>query len=412
MKRRRTEELIRAAQNGSYLWSSKDLHNAMLWFTYHHHIMTTHEKISSNLELQHLMETLLRSPGVLHKRQMSGKRRQHHEFKESSLLPSILSQWIEQSKRDNSFTGPSIDHLRSTLCHIAKERKFTGQLLENYEKYFLIRDNRQCEDHGDSAAKLASSGNRKLQPLHYFNIPMTIVKKAYGEKIYGHLMQIVTNEENSAYVGSQESNESYSEAEAYLQKITDLAKVDNNALEVLFFVAIQPIARQYPPGHNLIHIISSDEFDMEDFGVLERKGHQRLSTSILNVTSPTTVHRVHSSLLCLLGKFYFPYAKAFIECLMRSAIQNFSLAPKFAANQTAAYDFNQLNEFEKKQFIFHACIQRLNELQKASAGMQRLCRDICSNLQTSLQECDQDVDLLALSQIVSLLCIPVELDNI
>ena len=417
-KRQRKQELIEeASSKGSYLWSDKDLHNALLWF-YNDNGVDGDNAISDGRggggnEIHSLIGALLHSPGIVHDRQMmNGRTRNRGEVKHGPLLPQIIMQYIrhvhvhanrkESKEIAVTDTNNSTEWLQSTLCDVAANRSMTE---EAYHRHQILHDRIVSEQSKDDSL---SKAHQRI--WNYFANPKTFMKTAYAAQLYARYLELAKETQHETQKDHDEgSNNLHPNANSFLSKIAALSTLQTEIAEIFLLTTIEPIKRRYPPDHNWLNVILNDcDSDISD--TIERRAFHHLSNSVLNIISEANVHSLHPSLLCILAKIYFPFAKLFIESLISCAIKSFNSIPNYIAHQAMGHTShahekddedasrNSAKEQDPRR-IFDACIETLTQLKETSDGIASLYRDI---IQSSFLKHGKDRDMRALEEIAHL----------
>ena len=374
-KRRRKEDLINeASSSGSYLWSSKDLKNAILWL----------EKDDDSTKCLHqLIGPLLHSPGICHEKRkiMNSKK---HRLEIEPLLPQIISRFIKHTttQPDKNCKIPqsekySINWLHSTLSDVSMDRRMNQELFDRYDELYQ---------------------KSKSPDQHIWNFlanPNTIVKSVYAAQIYEEL---VSNAEKSQINGGAEEYEStlQNPDTSMSVKLSRIAELQTDVAEVYLLVMLEPFNRKHKSNFNWIHLLlSTNNFDDDIADHEEREAFRLLCKSILSAITEDNICKLPPPLLCIISKTSFPFAKAFIKLLISCAVKNYEAIPKSIVNQALAITVTA-DPNEKTPIVetdvdcdpkarFDCCVERLTRLQEISDGMKSLFRDICHICRSSFQ---------------------------
>jgi hypothetical protein len=401
-KRQRKHELIMASSKGGYLWSDRDLKNAMLWFISQDSVSDDDQ--SDTFCLRPMIESLLNSPGIFHNRPTRQTKRQRGEVKEEGpLLPQIISQCIKHSKMldaeetDMENTNISIDWLQSALCDVATNRRLNEELFDNYQK-ICVQIISQQNKPGD--------GSRILHVRHLWNYlanPKTIIKSVYAAQIYDQFLKLThQNKEGQDFTNKKRINLP-PDAFSFLKKMHKLSKIQTDVAEVYLLVTMEPIKRKYSPSCNWIKKILNEtkpDVDIDISDPIEKESFCHMSKSIIDTISERDVYKLPPALMCIVAKTYFPFAKTFIQKLISCAVLNYEAIPNFIVNQAILNDADRdkTHDNHTPKRDFDRCVDILSQLLATSGGMKSLCHDICDNYKSSFQS---DIHIRALEEIVT-----------
>jgi len=396
-KIQRRKELIREASGrGGYIWSNKQLHNALLWFTTADDESASgnpNERNGNKRDVYLFVESLLRNPGILCNRPLVGKKRLRDD--------------------DDELKGPLLPHILSFLEAICKERN--EQCTDKSEKYGItlesiltavlssianarttIEETRQNTQEPQQLWHQDKESEGKSQEfLNYFLQPRTIINSTYAAHLYTQYLEMASKTEE----GDDSNNNIPSGALLFLEKVRALAVIKQEVAEVFLLMILEPIRRQLSHNNdNWFDAISSEfTFHVPDSDVEEGRAFHHLSRTVVGTVTIHNIYRFPSTLLATLGQIYFALAKEFLDKLISCAIDSHGQIPKFVANQAMRSLDSHVGKLDPDPLlIYEKCVSTCKEWIATSADMASLFRDISGIRLMAFQqnECDDGIQAL------------------
>lgn len=390
----RRKELIREASGrGGYIWSNKQLHNALLWFT----TPVDDESASGNpnerngdkRDFQMFVESLLRNPGILCNRPLVGKKRLRDDDElKGPLLPHILSFLGVKCKERNEQCADKSEKyeislesiLTTVLASIANARTNTDEPQQS------TQEPQQLWHHDKGKTQ---------EFLKYFLQPRTIINSTYAAHLYTQYLEMATKTEEV----DDSNNNIPSRALLFLEKVRALAVIKQEVAEVFLLMILEPIRRQLAHNnYNWVDAISSDfTFNAPDSDVEEDRAFRHLSRTVVGIVTIHNIYQFPSTLVATLGQIYFAIAKELLDKLISCAIDSYGQIPKFVANQ-AMRSLDSCDGLldSDPRLIYEKCVSTCKEWIATSANMSSLFSDIIDIRLMAFQqnECDDGIQAL------------------
>lgn len=397
-KRQRTQESSNEATSKScYLWSDKELQDAVLRCQ-----NSTHDdELSDKNRLRNLMECLLHSPGIFHNRPT----RNCDTAEEGPLLPQIISQCIKHTDILNAEKsdkvkrgGSSTDWLQSALCDISCTRRSNGIRFHAYEKMYA-QTTLQNKNVEHSFQLFNPDDMRQVDAWTYLANPKTITKSVYAAQFYEQFLKLAHDSREERNISEPPSMHLPPNAIIFLQKMQDLCKSQFDIAEVYLLSMIEPIKRKHLPRSDWIEeVVSEKEMDIEQFisNPIEKQSFVHMANSITDVISEKNVYKFPPMLVTIVAKVYFPFAKSLIEKLLSCAVMCHEDIPNFITEQVLIRnaDKNKVQKDEHRctsrdcssaKQSFDCCVDMLSHLVATSDALRSLCYHSCDKLKTPLR---------------------------